>query len=167
MFEIIFARPLTIYNTTEPINSALFSRAKPLRSPRLVKFNLFNFYRKRCNMIERFSRPFSLWHLLEKWFVLSVFSKDGFLSFTFFPSDSQLCVAGFLIRQLFYSDLLNMEMIITNSVLSASLLIYYIISFPARSRRIIIIKYSNLVELPEPTEINAIHIYLKCLKSRK
>ena len=33
---IIFARPLTIYNSSEPINSALFSRAKPLLSPRLV-----------------------------------------------------------------------------------------------------------------------------------
>ena len=167
MFEIIFTRPLTIYNTTEAIISALFSRAKPLRSPRFVTFNLFNFDRKRCDMIERFSRPFSLLHcdLLEKGFVLSVFSKDGFLSFTFFPSDSQLCVAGFLIRQLFYSDLLDMEMIITNSVLSASL--YYIISYPARPRRIIIIKYRNLVELPEPTEINATYICLKCLKGRK
>ena len=38
MIEINFTRPLTSYNSSESINSALFSRAKSLRSPRLVKF---------------------------------------------------------------------------------------------------------------------------------
>ena len=39
MIEIIFTRPMTIYNSSEPINSAAFSKAKPLRSPRLVQLN--------------------------------------------------------------------------------------------------------------------------------
>ena len=36
MIEIIFTRPMTIYNSSEPINRATFLKAKPLRSPRLV-----------------------------------------------------------------------------------------------------------------------------------
>ena len=54
MIEIIFTRPLTIYNGSEPINSALFSRAKPLSSPRLVKLNSFNFDWKRCKTSKGF-----------------------------------------------------------------------------------------------------------------
>ena len=55
MIEIIFTIPLTIYDSSEQINSAFFLRAK--RSPRLVKFvkrsprlvnlNLLNFDLKR------------------------------------------------------------------------------------------------------------------------
>ena len=51
MMEIVFTIPLTIYNSLEPINSALFSKAKPLRSPRLVKLNSFNFDRKPCHTL--------------------------------------------------------------------------------------------------------------------
>ena len=55
MIEIIFTMPLTIYKSSEPINSALFSRAKRSprllkfvkRSPRLVNLNSFNFDLKR------------------------------------------------------------------------------------------------------------------------
>ena len=36
MIEIIFTRPMTINNSSEPINRAAFSKAKPLRSPRLI-----------------------------------------------------------------------------------------------------------------------------------
>ena len=76
--------PLTTYNNSKPIISALFSResAKPLRSPRLVKLNSFKFDRKRCNT-SRFSRPFCLSHLLENDFFLLVFSKAAILSLTF------------------------------------------------------------------------------------
>ena len=83
MIEIIFTRPLTIYNSSELINSALFSKAKPVHSPRLVKFYSFNFDQKRCNTSK---------------VVCCIFS-----------SDSQLCVVGFLIKQFFYSGLLDMK----------------------------------------------------------
>ena len=56
--EIIFTRPLTIYNSSEPITSALFSRAKPLRSPRPVKLNSFNFDWKRCSTSKGFRALF-------------------------------------------------------------------------------------------------------------
>ena len=58
MIEIIFTRPLTIYNSSEPINSALFPRAKPLRSPLLVELNSFNFDLKRCNTSKGFRALF-------------------------------------------------------------------------------------------------------------
>ena len=122
MIEIVFTRPLTTYNNSEPIISALFSRAKPLRSPRLVQLNSFKFDQKPCNPL-RFSRPFCLLHLL------------GFLQSSnpfshFFPSDSQSCVVGFLIKQLFFSGLLDMK-----SALRASLVIYIIREFTQTRRR--------------------------------
>ena len=54
----VFTRPLTIYKSSESINSALFSRANPLRSPRLVKLNSFNFDQKRCNTHRKVFAPF-------------------------------------------------------------------------------------------------------------
>ena len=36
MIEITFTGSLIIYKSLEPIDSVLFSKAKPLRSPRLV-----------------------------------------------------------------------------------------------------------------------------------
>ena len=45
MIEIIFIRPLTIYNSSEPINCVLSSKAKPLLSAQLVSSNSFNFDR--------------------------------------------------------------------------------------------------------------------------
>ena len=106
MIEIIFTIPRTIYNSSEPRNSALFSKAKPLRSPRLVKLNSFNFDEKPC----KFSRPFYLLHSvdLKNDSFFSVSSKAAFLSFPFF-SDSHLCVVEFLIKQLFHSGLLDMK----------------------------------------------------------
>jgi len=62
MIEIIFTRPLTIYNSSEPINSALFSRVKPSRSPRLVKLNSFNFDWKRCTTSKGFRALFTSWY---------------------------------------------------------------------------------------------------------
>ena len=118
MIEITFTRPLTTYNNSEPIISALFSRAraKPLRSPRLAKFkNSFKFDRKRCNT-SRFSRPFCLLHLLENDSFLLVFSKAAILSLTLFTSDSQSCVVGFLIKQLFFSGLLDMKWSLSNGL---------------------------------------------------
>ena len=43
------------------------------------------------------------------YFYFSVSSIGAFLSFTFFCSGSQLCVVGFLIKQFFYSSLLDMK----------------------------------------------------------
>ena len=65
MIEITFTRPLTFYNSSGPINSALFSKVKPLRSPRVVSLNSFNFDQKRCNTSKGFrhhafrEKPFS------------------------------------------------------------------------------------------------------------
>ena len=42
---MIFTRPMTIYNSSEPINWAAFSKAKPLRSPRLV----YNWIHTHCS----------------------------------------------------------------------------------------------------------------------
>ena len=58
MIEIIFTRPMTIYNSSEPINRAAFSKTKPLRCPRLVKLNSFNFDQKRCNTWKGFRALF-------------------------------------------------------------------------------------------------------------
>ena len=74
MIEIIFTRPLTIYNSSEPINSALFSRAKPLLSPRLVKLNSFNFDWKRCNTSKGFRALFVYCICSKNDSFLSVFS---------------------------------------------------------------------------------------------
>ena len=82
--EIIFTRPLTIYNSSEPINSALFSKAKPLRSPWLVSLNSFNFDQERCNTSKGFRAPFVYCIWTQNDSFLSVFSKAAFLSFTFF-----------------------------------------------------------------------------------
>ena len=93
MIEIIFTIPMTIYNSSEQINSALFSRAK--RSPRLVKFvkrsprlvnlNLLNFDLKRCNTSKGFRALHVHCIFSKNDSFLSVFSKAAFLSFTFFP----------------------------------------------------------------------------------
>ena len=71
MIEINFTRPLTSYNSSEPINSAPFSRAKSLRSPRLVKFSKFiQLWLETMQHVERFWRPFCFLRLLEKWFLI-------------------------------------------------------------------------------------------------
>ena len=92
MIEIIFMRPLTIYNSSELINSALFSRVKPLCSPRLVKLNSFNFDRKHCNTSKGFRVLFVYCICSKNDSYLSVFSKAAFLSFLFFPLHSQLYI---------------------------------------------------------------------------
>ena len=84
MIEIIFTRPMTIYNSAEPINRTAFSKAKPLRSPRLVQLNSFKFDQKRCNTLKGFRALFVYYVLSENDFFLSVFSKGAFLSFSFF-----------------------------------------------------------------------------------
>ena len=135
MIKIIFTRPLTIYNSSQPINSALFSKEKTLRFPRL-SLNSFNFDQKRCNTSKGFRALFiyCIWSKNDSF--LSVFSKAAFLSFTFFSSDSQLCVVGFLIKQLFYSGLLDMKWSKPTRRFAPSWL--YIISYPARPHRIIV-----------------------------
>ena len=109
MIEIIFKRPLTIYNSSELVNSAVFSKAKPLRSPRLGYLNLFNFDQKRCNISKGFPAVFVYCISSKNDSFLSVFSEATFLSSIFFSSDSQFCVEGFLIKQLLYSGLQDMK----------------------------------------------------------
>ena len=113
MIEIIFTRPLTIYDSSEPMNSALFSRGKPLPSPWLVKSNSFNFDWKRCSTSKGCicSKNDSL---------LSVFSKAAFFSFSFFSSDDQLLsiMCGRVFKNtIILLGLVGCEMVITNSVL--------------------------------------------------
>ena len=62
MIEKKFRTPLTTYNSSEPINSAPFSRAKPLLSPRLLKLNSFNCDWKRCNTSKGFSTVAHICH---------------------------------------------------------------------------------------------------------
>ena len=57
-----------------------FSRAKPLRSPRLVKLNSFSFDRKLCNTSKGFCALFVDRICSKNDSFLSVFSKAGFLS---------------------------------------------------------------------------------------
>ena len=118
MIEITFTTPLTTYNNSEPIISALFSSAKPLRSPRLAKLkNSFKFDRKRCDT-SRFSRPFCLLDLLENDSFLSVFSKAAILSLTPFLQRRRV-----LNETIILLGLAGYEMIITNLELRASLVI--------------------------------------------
>ena len=104
MIEIILTRPLTIYNSSEPINSAVFSKAKPLRFPRLV----IDFDQIHCDTSKVFA-SFSFIAFERKMIPFFRFSKATFLSFTFFLQILNLCAVGFLIKQLFYSSLLDMK----------------------------------------------------------
>ena len=92
MIEIIFTMPLTIYKSSEQINSALFSRAKRSprllkfvkRSPRLVNLNSFNFDLKRWKTRKGFCALFVYCIFSKNGSFLSVFCKAAFLCFTFF-----------------------------------------------------------------------------------
>ena len=119
MIEIIFTRPLTIYNSSEPMNSALFSRAKPLRSPRLVKLNSFNFGWKRCNTSKGF-RALFIYFICSKMIPFFRFSlkQRSFLSLFF------MCRRVFN-KTIILLWLAGYEIIITNSALRASLVIYH------------------------------------------
>ena len=132
MLEIIFTRPLTIYNSSEPMNSALFSRGKPLRSPRLVNLNSFNFDRKRCNTPKGFRAPFVYCICPKNDSLLSVFSKAVFLSFSFFFRLSIMSGRVFN-KTIILLGLAGYEIIITNSARRALLITYHFI-YPARPR---------------------------------
>ena len=92
MIEIIFTIPLTIYNSSEQINSGLFSRAKSSPrlvifvkcSPRLVNLNSLNFDMSRCNTSRGFRGLFVHCICSKNDSFLSVFTKAAFLSFAFF-----------------------------------------------------------------------------------
>ena len=127
MIGIIFTRPLTIYKSSEPINSALFSRAKPLRSPRPVKLNSFNFDWKRCNRSKGFQALFVYCICSNNDSFLSVFSKAALLSFNFFFRLSIMCRRVFN-KAIILLGLAGYEMILTDSALRASLVIYHFIS---------------------------------------
>ena len=127
MIEISLTRPLTIYSSSDPINSALFSRAKHLRSPRLVKLNSFNFERKRCNTSKGFRALFVQCICSKNDSFLLVFSKAAFLSLIFSFRFSIMCRRVFN-KTIILLGLAGFEMIITNSALRSSLLIYHFIS---------------------------------------
>ena len=129
MIDIIFTRPLTIYNSSEPINSALFSRAKPLRSPQLVNSNSFNFVWKHCNTLKGFRALFVYCICSKNDSFLSVFSKAAFLYFTFFFRLSIVCRRVFN-KTIILLGLAGYEMIITNSTLRTLLVIHHFISSP-------------------------------------
>ena len=79
---------LFIYNSSEPINSAVFSRAKPLRFPRLVKLNSFNFDRNVATHRKVFA-PFLFIEFARKMILFFRFSlKSCVPFFHFFSSDS-------------------------------------------------------------------------------
>ena len=139
MVEIIFTRPLTIYNSLEPINSALFSRAKPLRSPRLVKLHSFSFGWKRCNTSKGLRALFVFLEFARKMIPFFRFS----LTFTFFFRLSPLCRRVFN-KTMILLGLAGYEMMITNSALRA-LRLLYIISYPSRPRRIIVIYIFSII----------------------
>ena len=92
-----------------------------------VKSNSFNFDWKRCNTFKGFYALFVYCICSKNDSVLSVFSKAGFLSSTFFLQIINKC------RRVFHKTitllgLAGYEMIITNSVLRTSLVIYHFIS---------------------------------------
>ena len=78
MIEIFFCE--IIHNSSESINSALFSIAKPLRSPRLVKIHST----MAGNTFKGFRALFVACICSKNDSFLSVLSKAAFLSFTFF-----------------------------------------------------------------------------------
>ena len=75
---------------------------------RMLCGNRLNFDQKRYNTSNGFRALFVYCISSKNYSFLSVFSEAAFLSFTFFSSDSQLCVVGFLRKQLFSSGLLDM-----------------------------------------------------------
>ena len=89
----------------DKLSSFFKSEALTFSSASFIEF--IQLWLETLQHIERFSRPFCLLHLIDNFF--SAFSIAVFRSFTFFSSDSQLCVVGFLIKQLFYSGLLDMK----------------------------------------------------------
>ena len=78
------------YETTDHLQQfradkfSTLSRVKPLRSPRLVKLNSFNFDWKRCDPSKGFRALFVSCICSKNDSFLTVFSKVAFLSFTFF-----------------------------------------------------------------------------------
>ena len=127
MIEIIFTRPMTIYNSAEPINRATFSKAKPLRSPRLVQLNSFNFDRNVATHRKVFA-PFLFITFDRKMISFFRFSLKvrSFLSLFFFRF-SIMCRRVFN-KTIILLELAGYETIITNSALRASLVNYHFIS---------------------------------------
>ena len=127
MIEIIFTRPMTIYNSSDPINRAAFPKAKPLRSPRLVQLNSFNFDQKLATHRKVFA-PFLFITFDRKMISFFRFSLKlrSFLSLFFFRFPI-MCRRVFN-KTIILLGLAGYEMIITNSALRASLVIYHFIS---------------------------------------
>ena len=88
---------------------------------------LIQFWTETLQHIERFSRPFCSLRLIENDSFLSVFSKAAFLSSIFFFRFSVTCRRVFN-KTIILLGLAGYEMIITNSALRASLVIYHFIS---------------------------------------
>ena len=126
MIEIIFTRPMTIYNSSEAINTALFSKAKPLCSPRLVLLNSFNFDQRRCNTSKGFRALFvyCIWWKIVYFLLQLVSLKLRSFVLLFFFRFSIMCRGVF-----------NKTVILVGL---AGMKWSCIISYPARPRRIIV-----------------------------
>ena len=108
--------------SSEPINCALFSKAKPFRSPRLISLNSFRNVAPRPKVFAPFL--FIAFDRQNEFF-FPFFSVAAFLSFTLSWSDSQLRIVGFLIVTILLLGLPGYEMINTDPALCASLVIYH------------------------------------------
>ena len=129
MIEIIFTRPLTIYDSSEPMNSALFSRGKPLRYPWLVKLTSVNFDWKRCNISKGFRALFVYCICSKNDSFLPVFSvKSCVPVFHFFFFRLSIMCRRVFKKTIILFGFAGYEMIITNSALRASLVTYHFIS---------------------------------------
>ena len=130
MIEIIFTRPMTIYNSSEPTNRAVFSKAKPLRthSPRLVQLRVHSTLTRNVATHRKVFVPFLFITFDRKMISFFRFSLKlrSFLSVFFFKF-SIMCRKVFN-KTIILLGLAGYEMIITNSALRASLVIYHFIS---------------------------------------
>ena len=82
---------------SEPINWALFSKAKPFRSPRLISLNSFRNVAAHREVFAPFL--FIGFDLQNEYLFFPVFSVAASLSFTLSCSDSQLRIVRFLIAR--------------------------------------------------------------------
>ena len=129
MIEIIFKRPLTIYNSSKPINSTFFfkNEASTLSSTSLIEFIQLYLTRNVATHRKVFG-PFLIIAFDRKMILFFLFSLKlrSFLSFFFFRF-SIMCRRVFN-KTIILLGLAGYEMIITNEARSASLVIYHFIS---------------------------------------
>ena len=127
MIEIIFTRSMTIYNSSEPINRAAFSKAKPFNTFSSASLIHSTLTRNVATHRKVFA-PFLFITFDRKMISFFRFSLKlrSFLSLFFFRL-SIMCRRVFN-KTIILLGLAGYEMIITNSALRASLVIYHFIS---------------------------------------